>query len=143
MRRDRLEAVLDELARIRKDPHSPASLAGLRRVLGRESSHAVARAALMVAESQLDALVPDLVAAFQRFLEGPAKLGAIAALRRDEGFDFLLSLVGEADLPTARDALAALAQQRDASLDERVREAVAGRDELAGELERLLTDRPR
>jgi len=73
MVRDRLQDVLDELAALRKDPSSESSLAALRRVIVREASLAVARAARIVAEAQLTALAPGLVAAFSRLLEAPAK----------------------------------------------------------------------
>jgi hypothetical protein len=71
--RDRLQEVLAGLARIRRDPSSPASVAELRRVLAHESAHAVARAAAIAGEAGLDALVPDLAAAFRRLLSAPAK----------------------------------------------------------------------
>jgi hypothetical protein len=48
--RDRLQEVLRDLARIREDPSPPASQTELRRVLARESSQAVARAAALAGE---------------------------------------------------------------------------------------------
>lgn len=71
--RDRLQEVLAGLARVRHDPSSTASLAELRRVLAHESAHAVAKAAAIVGEAGLDSLVPDLIAAFRRFLCVPAR----------------------------------------------------------------------
>jgi hypothetical protein len=72
-RRDPLREALERLSEVRRDPSSPESVAELKRVLARESSHAVAKAAAIVGETGLEALVPDLASAFGRFLEGPAR----------------------------------------------------------------------
>jgi len=61
-------------------------------VLSSEGSHAVARAAAVVGELGLEALIPDLVAAFPRFFDGlpradpgcSAKTAIVEALRRLE-----------------------------------------------------------
>jgi len=72
-RRDPLREAFERLSEVRKDPSSAESVAELQRVLARESSHAVAKAAAIVGEAGLEALVPDLASAFGRFLEGPAR----------------------------------------------------------------------
>lgn len=72
-----LEATLATLGQVRADPTSPASRALLRAVLGGRSGHAAAQAAAIVAAHEIDGLVPELVAAFARFLEDP--------IRRDPG----------------------------------------------------------
>jgi HEAT repeat protein len=59
-----------------------------------------------------------------------AALMAIALLRRGDAFDYLLSLVREADPPIAAEAIAALGLHRgDESLASRVRAAASERDE--------------
>jgi HEAT repeat protein len=90
VRRRPLEEILLALRRVREAPGTEESQRELRRVLGSEGSHAVARAAALVGENGLEALVPDLVAAFARFFEDPvrtdpgctAKTGILEALRR-------------------------------------------------------------
>ncbi len=72
-----LEATLAKLAEVRTDPTAPASLALLRGVLGGRSSHAAAQAAAIVGGNEIGALTPELVAAFDHFLEDP--------IRRDPG----------------------------------------------------------
>jgi HEAT repeat protein len=75
---------------VRESPQTQESLDELRRVLSSEGSHAVARAAAIVGEVGIEALVPDLVAAFPRFFEGlpradpgcSAKTAIVEALRR-------------------------------------------------------------
>jgi len=71
-----LEAVLEELARARSDPSSPASLALLRSTLGGKSGHAAAAAARIVGDFELVDLVPDLVASFERLLVQPLRSDA-------------------------------------------------------------------
>jgi hypothetical protein len=90
VRRRKLEETLEALRVVRQDPHTPAALEELRRVIAGEGSHAVARAAAVVGEAGLDALAGDLVAAFPRFFEKPeradpgcpAKTAIVEALRR-------------------------------------------------------------
>ena len=92
MRRRPLEETLLALRRAREAPGTEESQRELRQVLAGEGSHAVARAAALVGERGLDALVPDLVAAFPRLFEDPvrtdpgctAKTGIVEALRRLE-----------------------------------------------------------
>ena len=72
-----LEATLAKLEQARADPTSPDSIALLRAVLRGASSHASAQAAAIAGGHELEALVPDLVAAFERLLEDP--------IRRDPG----------------------------------------------------------
>ena len=89
-RRRRLEETLDALRAVRGAPRAAASLETLRAVLQAEGSHAVARAAAIVGEHQIEELAADLVAAFPRFFEKPersdpgcgAKTAIVQALRR-------------------------------------------------------------
>jgi hypothetical protein len=95
VKRRSLEATLVALRRVRDDPQAEESHAELRRVLSSEGSHAVARAAAIVGELGIEALVPDVVAAFPRFFEGlpkadpgcAAKTAIVEALRRLEHDD--------------------------------------------------------
>ena len=68
-----LEDTLAALNALRDDPTSAAGLALLRKVLSGKSSHAAAKAAQIVGESEIAALIPDLVAAFERFMVDPVK----------------------------------------------------------------------
>jgi hypothetical protein len=89
-RRRPLEETFAALRRVRERPEAEESRQELRRVLASEGSHAVARAAALAGELGLEALVPDLVAAFPRFFEGlpradpgcAAKTAIVEALRR-------------------------------------------------------------
>jgi HEAT repeat protein len=80
---------------VREEPESEDSRQELRRVLSSEGSHAVARAAALVGELGIEALVPDLVAVFPRFFDGlpkadpgcTAKTAIVEALRRLEHDD--------------------------------------------------------
>jgi HEAT repeats len=68
-----LESMLEGLSRARSEPTAPESLALIRRALCGRSGHAAAKAAEIAGEAEVDGLVPDLVAAFERLLSGPAK----------------------------------------------------------------------
>jgi HEAT repeat protein len=72
-RRDPLEATLEQLSAVRSEPTTKEALALLRKVLAGRSSHATAVAAEIAGEAEIEALVPDLVAAFARLLEEPVK----------------------------------------------------------------------
>jgi hypothetical protein len=95
VKRRPLEETLRALRRVRQAPEAEESRRELRAVLGGEGSHAVARAATLVGELGLAALLPDLVAAFPRFFEDPlrtdpgcaAKTAIVEALRRLEQDD--------------------------------------------------------
>lgn len=63
-----LEETLEELAKVRGEPFTPDSQKLLRNVLAGRSSHAAAKAAEIAGELEVEALTPDLVAAFERFL---------------------------------------------------------------------------
>jgi hypothetical protein len=101
-RRDPLKEALDRLSQVRKDPSSPSSLEELHRILSRESSHAVAKAARIAGEAGLETLAPDLVAALHRLLKGApktdpgcvAKTGLVEALLRLEHEDEELFVCG-------------------------------------------------
>lgn len=68
-----LEALMASLSEIRADPTSETGLAVLHQVLSSKQSVAVAQAAQLIGEFELHALIPELVAAFERFLLNPAK----------------------------------------------------------------------
>lgn len=68
-----LEQTLAELSRIRQEPVSPVSIAALRSVIKGKASHAVAKAADIVAELELADLKEELAAAFERLLIDPVK----------------------------------------------------------------------
>jgi len=68
-----LQATLAELGKVRGAPTATDSLALLKRVLAGKSSHAAAKAAEIAAEFEIDALVPDMVAAFHRLLVQPVR----------------------------------------------------------------------
>jgi HEAT repeat protein len=99
-----LEETLLALRRVREDPQTGESRQELRRVLRGEGSHAVARAATLVGELGIDALVPDLAAAFPRFFHGlpradpgcAAKTAIVEALRRLQHDDVALYRRGAA-----------------------------------------------
>jgi hypothetical protein len=90
VKKSTLEKTLQELHRLRADPGSEASQAELRRIVSRESSLAVAKAAAIVSDFTLGGLVTDLEAAFDRFFAEPvrsdpgcgAKRAIVEALRR-------------------------------------------------------------
>jgi HEAT repeat protein len=95
MRRRPLEETFRALRRVRDGPDTEESRQELRRVLSSEGPHAVARAAAIVGERGIEALVPDLVAALPRFFDGlpradpgcSAKTAIVEALRRLEHDD--------------------------------------------------------
>lgn len=75
-RADALEAALEQLAAVRDDPSSSTSLATLRKVLAGKSGHAAGAAADIVAQHELEALIPDLAKAFERLLVQPLRSDA-------------------------------------------------------------------
>ena len=85
-----LEAALAALRRVREAPEAEASRAELRRIVAGEGALAVARAAALVGELELEPLAAELVAAFPRFCAGlpksdpgcTAKTAIVEALRR-------------------------------------------------------------
>jgi hypothetical protein len=69
----RLEDRLADLAALRREPITDATLAALRGALGEKTSHVVAKAAQVTGELGLAVLSDDLAAAFPRFLVAPAR----------------------------------------------------------------------
>lgn len=63
-----LENTLEQLAKLRGEPATPDSLKLLRKVLSGRSSYAAGKAAEITGDLELDALTPDLVVAFNRFM---------------------------------------------------------------------------
>lgn len=78
-----VEERLAELSELRDDPTSSESRKQLRKHLSSKISFVVAKAAEIVAESADRELVPELIAAFQRFMINPAKTdkGCLAKAR--------------------------------------------------------------
>jgi hypothetical protein len=72
-RRPGLEERLAELVELRRAPDAPENAAKLRQGLARRSNVLAAKAAQLVAEFGLDELTPELLAAFDRFMEKPAE----------------------------------------------------------------------
>ncbi len=69
----KLQDTLDLLSSLRDAGLTDASLAILKKTLADTSSHAVAKAAAIASEFEAHALIPDLAAAFPRFLKDPLK----------------------------------------------------------------------
>ncbi|MBD1910816.1 MULTISPECIES: HEAT repeat domain-containing protein [unclassified Leptolyngbya] len=67
----KLEELMTALNQIRSDPTSAEGMALLRQVLGSKYSVAIAQAAQLIGEHEIDALIPDLTAAFPRFMVKP------------------------------------------------------------------------
>lgn len=72
----RTEDRLHQIELLRADPLSTPALAQLRRALADRSNLVVAKAAAVVEEFEIQSLAPDAVKAFERQLEGGAKLDA-------------------------------------------------------------------
>lgn len=70
----RVEDRLHELELLRADPLAASSLAQLRRTLADRSNLIAAKAAALIEEFEIQALAGDVARAFDRFLEGGAKL---------------------------------------------------------------------
>ncbi|MCC6364530.1 MAG: HEAT repeat domain-containing protein [Bryobacterales bacterium] len=68
-----LDRKLEQLRELRANPLAPAATEALRRALKDRSNYAVSKAAALIAEMDRRDLVPELTAAFYRFLENPAK----------------------------------------------------------------------
>src|SRR5438445_291312 len=66
-----VEAKLARLHLLRKEPVSPAIVGELRKFLGDSSNFVVAEAAGIAGDGKADELVPDLIAAFDRFMDDP------------------------------------------------------------------------
>jgi HEAT repeat protein len=70
---DPIEKALDRLAELRHRDPSPHDIEEIRRFLTHKSNLVVAKAAKLAAQQRLSELVPDLVAAFHRFIANPAQ----------------------------------------------------------------------
>jgi len=66
------EQKIHEIEQLRSEP-GPAAQAKLAKALANRSNYLVSKAAAVVADLQLEALVPDLISAFDRFLQDPVK----------------------------------------------------------------------
>jgi hypothetical protein len=76
-----LEQTLADLGRIRHEPVSTLNIATLRTVLKGKASHAVAKAAEIVAELEINELKEELAAAFERLLIDPVKTDPTCAAK--------------------------------------------------------------
>lgn len=72
-RKDKLEAALQRLAEVARQPEAAGAEETLRDALAGKLPSAAARAAEIAGEMSCDGLIPDLVHAFQRFLQNPVK----------------------------------------------------------------------
>lgn len=85
---DPTQKALDEIREFERNEATPEAIATLKKFLKNRSNHVVARAAALTQTWNADELIPDLEAAFHRFLQDPvktdpgctAKLPIIAAL---------------------------------------------------------------
>lgn len=73
MSKQAFDRKLHELEALRALPDPSAAIEPLRKALGDRSNYYVSKAAALVAELGLQSLIPDLVAAFNRFLIDPVK----------------------------------------------------------------------
>lgn len=73
-RTDPIEQALDRLSVLKSESGSPAVIAELKTFLKNRSNLVVARAAKIAGQIRATELIPDLVAAFHRFMENPHKL---------------------------------------------------------------------
>lgn len=97
-----LQATLDELEQLRRQPIDATREGALSAALSNRSNLVVARAAEIVAEWQVSALIPDLVAAFGRLAEDgvrrdptcAGKVAIVAALREMDYSDYDFWLAG-------------------------------------------------
>jgi HEAT repeat protein len=76
-----LEQTLADLSRIRQEPMSAVNAATVRAVLKGKSSHAVAKAAEVVAKLEIDDLKAELAAAFERLLVDSVKTDPTCAAK--------------------------------------------------------------
>ena len=103
-----LDDRLAELSELRSDPMSEQTQAALRRSLGSKVNYVAGRAAEIVGEFQLAELIPDLVQAFDRFMNNPtktdpgcaAKTAIVDALYRMEAYqpDVYLQGIGHVQM---------------------------------------------
>jgi HEAT repeat protein len=68
-----LDRKLEQLRELRANPAAPATTEALRRALKDRSNYVVSKAAALIGEMDCRDLIPELSAAFYRFLENPAK----------------------------------------------------------------------
>jgi HEAT repeat protein len=118
-------------AALRLDPRRSLELAGA--FLDRKEPEVAEAAALALGESRAAGALGVLREWLGRTVDKDLRRAgflALAMLRREDAFDFLLEIVREGTAAAAREAVAALAAQRgDASLEQRVRAAAATRDD--------------
>jgi hypothetical protein len=99
-----LDAALLRVKELRKDPAAAGAEDALREILRGRFSHAAAKAAELAGDAGLRDLAPDLVAAFDRFLEDPVKRdpGCLAKTAIVDALQQLDSDEGELYLRAAR-----------------------------------------
>lgn len=99
---DTFESAYNALGRLASGPVTEESVAELRRAIGGSKSLLVARAAQIAGNRGLEALIPDMIAAFDRLMvngaktdkQCNAKIAIAAALNRLETFDESAFLAG-------------------------------------------------
>lgn len=72
-KKDPSQAALNDLRAMEQQERSEAGIARLQKLLGHRSNHVVGRAAKLAGGWRAEELIPELVAAFSRFLESPVK----------------------------------------------------------------------
>jgi hypothetical protein len=79
-KKDPSQEALDEVRAMEHGESSDASIARLRKLLGHRSNHVVGRAAQLAGKWKAEDAIPELLAAFERFVASPVKLdpGCIA-----------------------------------------------------------------
>ena len=99
-KKDPSQEALRELRAMERDEPSPEGVARLRTLIAHRSGYVVGRAAKLAGEWQAGGLIPELLAAFERFLQDPAKqdpgcaakqaiIGALVALAHNDPEIFL------------------------------------------------------
>ena len=73
MSKQAFDKKLEALDALRTAPDSSETVAALRKALSDRNNYAVSKAAAIASQRQLQTLIPDLLAAFDRFLQEPAK----------------------------------------------------------------------
>ena len=72
-KKDPSQQALDELRALEQDEPSDAGIARLRKLLAHRSNHVAGRAARLAGEWKAEGLIPELLSAFERFLQDPVK----------------------------------------------------------------------
>lgn len=72
-KKDPSQEALSELRAMERDDPSPEGISRLRALIGHRSNHVAGRAAKLASAWSIAEAIPELIAAFERFLESPGK----------------------------------------------------------------------